>query len=434
MQYQFFSFVDSALKALSALLLVSPGSASGKWWRNQVPLLRKPSVGFIAVCAGYAMAMFHRTAFSEIAPLLGAEIGLSAARLGWIGSSFFWVYLLTQIPAGLLLDAVGPRRMSAWACAAMACGAAGFALASTAVTLAAARGLWAAGAVAIFLSLIAYCRESDPDHANAALGRGLMIGNLGGIVSAAPLGFALEVFGWRDVWWLMAAVAAVSSLILLLTIPGRGRPEAPAQSLRRALPSFLRSMHRTDVYLGAGALAGLAGAFHGFTGFGSHQLAASLGIDVQAQGIAVSVMIGGFAFGVWLWGRLGDKTAVRDRIVVQAPLAAAVLWTVLLVTPPMWTPWLCALLFAAGLACAAFGCVYGMLAELSGPAARNSVTAAANCGIALAAASCQVVQGLLPGSMAALPCLGLSVLGLWCCRRLAQRCQFQLRETDTPRS
>ena len=72
--------------------------------------MRKSSVGFVAVCAGYALAMFHRTAFSEIAPLLGAEIGLSAARLGWIGSSFFWVYLLTQIPAGLLLDAVGPRR------------------------------------------------------------------------------------------------------------------------------------------------------------------------------------------------------------------------------------------------------------------------------------------------------------------------------------
>ena len=396
--------------------------------------MRKPNIGFVAVCVGYALAMFLRTSFAEIAPLLGTETRLSAAQLGWIGSSFFWVYLLTQIPAGLLLDAVGPRRMSAWACAAMALGAAGFALASTAVTLAVARGLCAAGAVTIFLSMIAYCRESAPKNANAILGRGLMIGNLGGIASAAPLGLAMEVVGWRDIWWLMAAVAALSSLTLLLTIPERERLEAPAQSLRHALPSFLRSMYRTDVYLGAGALAGLAGAFHGFTGFGAHRLAASLGIDVQTQGIAVSVMISGYAFGVWLWGRLGDKAAVRDRIVVQAPLAAAAVWTVLLASPPIWTPWLCALLFAAGLACSAFGCIYGMLAELSGPVARNSVTAAANCGIAMAAASCQVVQGLLPGSMAALPCLALSALGFWCCRRLVQRCNVHTHEIGALRS
>lgn len=388
--------------------------------------MHKSSASFVAVCAGYALAMFHRTAFSEIAPLLAMETGLSASCLGWIGSSFFWVYLLTQIPAGLLLDAVGPRRMSAWACAAMALGAAGFALARTPVPLAAARGLCAAGAVTIFLSLIAYCRESVPEHSNAILGRGLMIGNLGGIASAAPLGLAMDMLGWRDIWWLMAAVAALSSLTLLLTMPERERLLAPAQSLRHALPSFLRSMYRTDVYLGAGALAGLAGAFHGFTGFGAHRLADSLGIDLQDQGIAVSVMIGGYAFGVWWWGRLGDKTAVRNRIVMLAPLGAAAVWTVLLASPPIWTPWLCALLFAAGLACSAFGCVYGMLADLSGAAARNSVIAAANCGIALAAASCQVVQGLLPGPMAALPCLALSVLGFWCCCKLAQRCTVQL--------
>ncbi len=220
--------------------------------------LTHPGVGFVAVCLGYAIAMFHRTAFAELAPLLGEEVGLSAARLGWIASSFFWVYLLTQIPAGLLLDAVGPRRMSAWACAAMALGAAGSALASTPVPLAAARGLCAAGAVAIFLSMIAYCRECVPEHANAILGRGLMIGNLGGIASGAPLGLALELLHWRDIWWLMAVVAALSSLVLLMTMPERERSEAPAQSLRHALPSFLRSMHRSDVYLGAGALAGLA--------------------------------------------------------------------------------------------------------------------------------------------------------------------------------
>ena len=403
-----------------------PGQKTAHWG--------KPSVGFIAVCAGYALAMFHRTAFAEIAPLLGSEIGLSAARLGWIGSSFFWVYLLTQIPAGLLLDAVGPRRMSAWACAAMALGAAGFALARTPLALAASRGLCAAGAVTIFLSMVAYCRECVPEHANSTLGRGLMIGNLGGIISGAPLALALGLLGWRNIWWLIAAGAALSSLMLLWTMPERQRPGAPAQSLRRALPLFLRSMHRADVYLGAGALGGLAGAFHGFTGFGSNRLAVSLGIDVQTQGIAVSVMIGGFAFGVWLWGRLGDKAAVRNRIVVQAPLAAAAVWIVLLASPPISTLWLCVLLFAAGLACSAFGCVYGMLAELSGPVARNGVTAAANCGTALAAALCQVVQGLLPGSMAALPCLALSALGFWCCRRLVRRCQIRARESGAPRS
>jgi len=56
-----------------------------------------------------------RSALSISLPMISDEFDITPEMQGWLLGSFFWTYLLLQIPGGWLLDRYGPRRVVAWA-------------------------------------------------------------------------------------------------------------------------------------------------------------------------------------------------------------------------------------------------------------------------------------------------------------------------------
>src|SRR6201997_4414356 len=44
-------------------------------------------------------------------PLIREELGLSIADMGLLLSAFLWAYAFSQLPAGALVDRIGPRIM-----------------------------------------------------------------------------------------------------------------------------------------------------------------------------------------------------------------------------------------------------------------------------------------------------------------------------------
>src|ERR1035437_8910862 len=54
-----------------------------------------------------------RVALSAAAPPLAKEFGLSPVQLGYLFSSFVWLYLLCLIPWGILTDRFGERIINA---------------------------------------------------------------------------------------------------------------------------------------------------------------------------------------------------------------------------------------------------------------------------------------------------------------------------------
>src|SRR5271157_645769 len=46
-------------------------------------------------------------------PLIRQDLGLSVADMGLLLSAFLWAYAFSQLPAGALVDRVGPRLMLA---------------------------------------------------------------------------------------------------------------------------------------------------------------------------------------------------------------------------------------------------------------------------------------------------------------------------------
>lgn len=196
------------------------------WLRIALPFL-----------AGYFISYLYRAANAVLGPALAVEFGLSPSGLGLMTGAYFFAFAAFQLPAGLLLDRYGPRRVNASLLLVAAAGAVWFATARSEASLVAARALIGAGvAVCLMSSFQAFALWYPPERLATLNASGFTAGALGAITATVPLELALRVLPWRGLFLGVAAVTVAASLVLFLWVPERRashRPEPLAAQLRR---------------------------------------------------------------------------------------------------------------------------------------------------------------------------------------------------------
>ena len=75
--------------------------------------VRARRVVFGVALAGYVLSFFHRTAPAAIADELARAFAINSTLLGALAATYFYVYMVLQVPVGILADTVGPRRLLA---------------------------------------------------------------------------------------------------------------------------------------------------------------------------------------------------------------------------------------------------------------------------------------------------------------------------------
>src|ERR1700740_3041246 len=66
---------------------------------------------YLAFASGYLLSYLYRTVNAVISPELSAALSVSASSLGLLTSAYFIAFAAMQLPAGMLLDRYGPRRV-----------------------------------------------------------------------------------------------------------------------------------------------------------------------------------------------------------------------------------------------------------------------------------------------------------------------------------
>ncbi len=272
------------------------------------------------------MSQLHRASLSALGPDIAAELGMAPAALGAAGSAFFAALLVAQIPVGIALDRIGPRRLVAGLSLLAFCGALAEASAQSATGLWLARFLVGLGCSASFMSsVVLSARWRQGAAATTMLTRTFAISQAGLLLAGAPLAFLALWLGWRGAMLctagLMAAMAALWWWgVRDAPVPSGRAPESIWAALRGqftvwatpGLPRLL-SMHLVAYAAMATVVAVWASPY----------LADVHGLGAARRGQVLLAMVLGLPAGLLAMPWLMRITGSRRRVVIGSALATA---------------------------------------------------------------------------------------------------------------
>jgi len=140
-----------------------------------------------------------QVASSVMVPELMSSFSINAAEVGHLSALYLYGYALMQLPAGLLVDKFGPRRLLTIASLLCAVGAVMFAKADVLLIAQMGRFIMGVGGGFAVVSCLKIATLWMPSR-YFALMAGLMVsfGMLGGVFGQAPLALLISDMGWRQ--------------------------------------------------------------------------------------------------------------------------------------------------------------------------------------------------------------------------------------------
>lgn len=197
-------------------------------------------VVFCPFAAGYFLSFFFRNVNAVISRDLASEFALPSSDLGFLTATYLLAFAAFQLPLGVLLDRYGPRRVVAALMCIAATGALIFGLAQDLLMLSIGRALIGLGVSAGLMGAIKAFTLWFPLSRLATLnGLYLAIGGLGGLSATAPAEAFLGAFGWRALFFGLAAASLAVAMLVFLLVPEKPLP-GHGQTLRAQIAGFGR--------------------------------------------------------------------------------------------------------------------------------------------------------------------------------------------------
>jgi predicted MFS family arabinose efflux permease len=195
---------------------------------------------FLCFAFAYFFSALARAVTATLAPVLNAELGLSAGDLGLLAGAYFLGFASLQLPLGRALDRLGPKRVLIAFLALAVLGCVAFALARGFVMLVLARALIGMGVGACLMAPMKSFREHLPASLQLrATSWMLMTGSLGMIASTLPVQWLLPSVGWRGLFWLMAAAFVLAMAMIAAFVP-RDRAGSPSLASGQGYAAIVR--------------------------------------------------------------------------------------------------------------------------------------------------------------------------------------------------
>jgi MFS family permease len=344
----------------------------------------------------FLIAFFHRVAPGVIARDLMQAFGATGAIVGLLSATYFYAYAGLMVPAGLLVDAFGVRRVVGTGGLLMAAGSAAMALAATQALLFTGRFLVGLGAAVTFVGALKIAATWFPPGQFGTLAAiTATVGVLGSLIATAPLAALVAVAGWRGALLVVGLVTVAASALCLWLVrdrpgsPGAAHAPVPAvASLLRGMVQVLGNRHTWPPFLAFFCLYSAAGNLmlwavpylHDVYGLSTTRAA------VYASATSVALLVSGP-----LTGFLSDRVVRRRKLpYVALNVASCVSWGVLVATLgalPLWGVY--TLFLAMGVVGGAFVLTWPIGREVNPPHLAGIAVAVVNLGGFLGAALTQ---------------------------------------------
>lgn len=166
---------------------------------------------------------------SVMKPELSQAFGTNAADLGLLSSCYLWTYGLMQIPAGLLMDKVGPRKLLTFASFLCAIGSLFFSMADSLGLALIGRLLIGGGASFAVVGCSKIASIWFPANRFALfVGLMVMVGMLGAAFNGLFVSSLVQAVGWREAMYYGTALGFTFTVLIGLLV--RDEPPVPLNS------------------------------------------------------------------------------------------------------------------------------------------------------------------------------------------------------------
>ena len=353
----------------------------------------------VVVVASYVLSFFQRFAPAGIAQDLAAAFQTSAASLGVLAATYFYVYTLMQVPTGILVDTLGPRRILFLGGVVAGGGSLLFGMAESINGALIGRTLVGLGVSVVFIAMLKIIAVWFEERRFATVvGMSMLVGNLGSVLAGAPLSWLAQATGWRGVFVGVGGVSLVLAALCWLLV--RDRPDASEGTHPHAvdrtvvLSGLLRVLKNRATWPAVAVNFGIGGSFFAFAGlWATPYLTQVHGMTRAAASSHLSLYFAGFAIGCLFIGGLSDRLQRRKLVVLVAAHIYALIWLVWLTGLPMPVAVSFTLFGLMGIATAAFTLSWACAKEVNPPQLSGMSTSVTNIGGFLGGALLQPAVG-----------------------------------------
>jgi sugar phosphate permease len=293
---------------------------------------------YAAAVSIYILAVFHRSSLGVAGLLATQRFHIAATQLSVFTMVQLLVYAAMQIPVGALLDRFGPKRLLLSGVTFMTVAQLGFAFVDSFPAGILARVFVGMGDAMIFIPLLRVVSLWFPPIRIPVVTQltGLL-GQIGALMAASPLVYALDRWGWTPSFASAAATGVVLGLRVRVGVRDSPNPDHELDQIKvRALARALRAAWRTpgtrlglwshfSAQFGATVFALLWGYPFLVAGEGlSPSTAGTLLMLMTITAVVTSPLIGGF---------VTKYPFSRSTLILGIVCAIVTVWTVVLLWP-----------------------------------------------------------------------------------------------------
>lgn len=328
---------------------------------NDTGLLQKKRVWIYAFLFTLTLINYiDRVSLSVASKVLKEEFNISPVAMGYLFSSFVWLYFIALIPMGYLVGRYGPKKVNGYGIGVWSVATACTALSTGFISLLSCRLIMGAGEATTYPAGARVIREWMPlkerGMATAVFHSGSLVGPA---VGAIGFGWLITAFGWRIAFLVAAALGFVWLAAWLKWYSHPSKAPWLSAEEREEITGHSASSQAQCAAIPALGLSGLARSWtmwaialsHGCAVYATYffltwlpsYLQAEKGLTVMSSGIYTAIPYIGAAVLAIVIGRLSDRVVRPEmaesgqrRVVVASVLLAS---SVIFLVPALDSTW-----------------------------------------------------------------------------------------------
>ena len=315
---------------------------------------------------------------SAMKPELSLAFAREAEQFGSLSAYCLYAYGLMQIPAGLLMDRFGPRRLLTLACLLCGVGSIVFGIATTLWEAKFGRVLIGVGASFAVVGCLKIASHWFPSNRFALMtGLTITVGFLGAVFGLSTVSKIVEVFGWRASMQWGGLLGLLLSGLLWLVLKDKICTKASVSEVEqkefsqtgvetlKGLGHILQHSQTWIAALYAGLMFVPTLAFGGL--WGIPFLVESHGFDRSTAGLCISLIYVGWVIGGPVWGFVSDYLGKRILPMKTATIFALVICVAVIYLEDLPVELLGSLLFGLGFFSSGFILAFAVVREVHSP-------------------------------------------------------------------